>query len=241
MNTTIEKTVGEIVAEDYRAAAIFAKHGIDFCCKGNTPISEACDKKNIEMEAVMEDIYKLTSNTTDQMSEYNTWSAQKLIDHIEEKHHRYVEEKTPVILQFLDKLCKVHGQRHPELYEVFQLFKQSAADLSQHMKKEELILFPLIRNLSAELTADDQNRTLRSGTVQSPIALMMHEHETEGDRFREIEKLTDHYRVPSDGCTTYKVAYQMLQEFVQDLHLHIHLENNILFPLAANMEKELLN
>lgn len=241
MNATLEKTVGEIVAEDFRSAAIFTKHGIDFCCKGNTPVSEACNKKNIQVEDLLQDIDKLKLNTSDSITAYSSWSASRLMDHIEEKHHRYVEEKTPLILQFLDKLCKVHGQRHPELHAIFLLFKQSAEDLSKHMKKEELILFPRIRIRTAEQSVDDQNSTLKSATVLSPIAMMMHEHDTEGDRFREIEKLTDNYQVPSDGCTTYKVAYQMLREFEQDLHLHIHLENNILFPLAIKMENDLLN
>lgn len=238
MDTTYQKTVGEVVTDDFRAAAIFDKHGIDFCCNGNILLSEACVKKNISVDDLMLDIQQLESNTTDKTTDYKHWSAVELIDHIENKHHRYVEEKIPVILQFLRKLCKVHGERHPELLEIFQLFNQSAADLSQHMKKEELILFPRVRKLASDSV---EKTTMEQGMVYSPIQVMMHEHDTEGERFRTIAQLSDNYQTPADGCTTYRVAYAMLKEFEQDLHLHIHLENNILFPKAIQMEKELLN
>ncbi len=236
MDTTYQKTVGEIVADDFRTAAIFDKYGIDFCCKGNTPISVACDKKNLHVEELMQDIKKLQGNSIEKGTDFKTWTADELIDHIETKHHRYVEEKMPVILQFLNKLCKVHGDRHPELHEMLELFALSAGDLAQHMKKEEMILFPRIRKLAS---TDKESTSL--GMVISPIDMMMQEHETEGDRFAMIAKLSDNYKTPADGCTTYRVAFAMLKEFEQDLHVHIHLENNILFPMAIRMEKELLN
>ncbi len=236
MDNTYQNTVGEVVADDFRTAAVFEKHGIDFCCKGNTPVAVACEKKNIHVEEVMQDIKKLQSNATEEGTDYKTWSVDKLIDQIEEKHHRYVEEKTPVILQFLNKLCKVHGERHPELHAIFETFSHSAADLAQHMKKEELILFPRIKKL-----AFANKESFRPGMVFGPIETMMQEHEMEGDRFAMIAELSNNYEVPADGCTTYRVAFAMLKEFEQDLHLHIHLENNLLFPKAMKMEKELLN
>jgi len=238
MNTSYSQTVGEVVAEDFRTAAIFDKYGIDFCCKGNTPVTEACAKKNISVDEVIKDIHALKSSGSEQTTAYNSWSPDRLIDHIEEKHHRYVAEKIPAILQFLNKLCNVHGGRHPELHEVFQLFQASAGDLTQHMKKEELILFPRIKNLAS---ASGEEVSITPGMVFSPIEMMMHEHDNEGERFRKIALLTNNYKVPSDGCTTYQVAYAMLREFEQDLHLHIHLENNILFPMAIHMEKELVS
>lgn len=237
MNISNSQTVGEVVANDFRTAAIFEKHGIDFCCKGNTPVQEACAKKNIAVDEVIKDLEALQSSAMEETTAYKAWSAKQLIDHIEEKHHRYVAEKIPVILQFLNKLCKVHGGRHPELHEVYQLFHDSAGELTQHMKKEELILFPRIMKLAS---ASSETNGMTPGMVFSPIEMMMHEHDTEGERFRRISELTNNYQAPSDGCTTYQVTYAMLREFEQDLHLHIHLENNILFPKAILLEKEMI-
>jgi regulator of cell morphogenesis and NO signaling len=144
-------------------------------------------------------------------------------------------------MRFLEKLCSVHGPRHPELLEVNRLFCESAAELAMHMKKEELILFPRIRKMTAAATGTLQENAITPGMVQGPIAVMMEEHEHEGDRFSKIDALTGHYQPPADACNTYKATYALLQEFENDLHLHIHLENNILFPKAVEMEKELMN
>lgn len=160
-----------------------------------------------------------------------------LADYVEKTHHRYIEEKTPVLLAFLHKLCKVHGERHPELFEINRLFTESAQDLAAHLKKEELILFPFVRKMvNARITGKKFERP-QFGTVEKPIEMMKHEHDTEGERFREIARLTNHYTAPADGCNTYRTAFLMLEEFEQDLHKHIHLENNILFPNALALEK----
>ncbi|MCB0443168.1 MAG: hemerythrin domain-containing protein, partial [Flavobacterium sp.] len=156
--------------------------------------------------------------------------------YIEKKHHRYVEEKTPVLLAFLDKLTKVHGTKHPELFEINNLFYQGAGELAQHMKKEELILFPFIQKM---VKAQKENQSIQEphfGTVENPIAMMQDEHTVEGERFATIATLTDGFTPPEDACSTYRVAFQMLKEFEQDLHKHIHLENNILFPKAIELQ-----
>ncbi len=241
MELTYQKKVGEVVAEDYRAASIFEKYGIDFCCKGNTSIDEACERKNILTEDVMRELKLLLNDKPITKSDFNSWSPVQLADYIEQKHHRYVEETTPVLLRNLDKLCHKHGPVHPELYEINTLFTASATELASHMKKEEMILFPRIRKIAAMTSANHQHDLLTPGIVTDPIKMMMHEHEAEGERFQKIESLTDHYQPPADACNTYKVTYALLQEFENDLHLHIHLENNILFPKAAEMEKELMN
>ncbi len=230
-----QKTVGEVVASNFRTAAVFDKYGIDFCCKGNTPLTKACEKRDLDVATVLSEINQLATEVSDE-EDYKSWSADRLIDHIESKHHRYVEEKIPVILQFLQKLCKVHGERHPELFQIYELFQACAGDLAQHMKKEELILFPRIR----KMTSGSYGETTR-GAIGSPVSVMMHEHDTEGERFRTIAALSDHYQAPKDGCTTYRVAFAMLKEFEQDLHLHIHLENNILFPMALKIEDDYVN
>jgi regulator of cell morphogenesis and NO signaling len=236
MNTVEQLTVGEYVANDFRTAALFSKYGIDFCCKGNRTLDEVCAKNDINPEELEKEIQAVLETKNDQAIDFKSWSPSLLIEYIVEKHHSYIEEKTPVVLQFLDKLCKVHGERHPELFEINSLFKSSAGNLAQHMKKEELILFPFIQNM---VKAQKENQPIREphfGTVENPIAMMKDEHSIEGERFDKIATLTDGLIPPEDACSTYRVTYQMLKEFEQDLHKHIHLENNILFPIAIRLQ-----
>jgi regulator of cell morphogenesis and NO signaling len=150
-----------------------------------------------------------------------------------------VEEKLPILKQYLHKLCQVHGERHPELFEINEEFSQSAGELAAHMKKEEFILFPHIRKMVMTRKDKTQLDVPNFGTVQNPVQMMMDEHTTEGDRFEKIAMLSNKYTPPADGCNTYRVTYALLNEFEEDLHLHIHLENNILFPKAIEMEREL--
>jgi regulator of cell morphogenesis and NO signaling len=241
MNPTREKTIGEMVADDYRTAAVFESFGIDFCCKGNKTIDEVCESKNISKSLLHNDLEKIKANENSQASNYKSWPLDLLADYIEKKHHRYVEDKTPVLKQYLDKICTVHGKKHPELFKINDLFNQSAGDLAAHMKKEELILFPFVRKMAIAKQENQPFPQLPFGTVQSPIKAMMHEHDAEGEIFRKIEKLTDNYTPPPDACNTYKVTFALLKEFEADLHLHIHLENNILFPKSIEMEKEVKN
>jgi len=239
MKTLEHSTVGEVVADDYRAATIFSKYGIDFCCKGNQTIEEACQKKNINPAKIQEEIAAIINTTSTTEPDFKSWSTDMLIDYIEKKHHKYVEENSGLLLVYLNKLCKVHAQRHPELLEIEMHFKNSVGDLAQHMKKEELVLFPFIRKM---LMALDENISLekpRFGTVENPIAMMMHEHDNEGERFRFIAELSNNYTPPADACQTYKVTFALLKEFEEDLHKHIHLENNILFPRAQKLETKL--
>lgn len=231
-------TIGEYVAKDFRTAAIFSKYGIDFCCKGNRTIQEACDKKDIDTNQLMEQLNTVLLTKNDNELDFKSWPLDLLADYIEKRHHRYVEEKTPMLLHFLDKLCKVHGESHPELFEINELFKASAGELAQHMKKEELILFPFVKKMVKATLTDNLIEQPHFGTVKNPIAMMMQEHDTEGERFRKIALLSNNYAPPADACTTYRVAFAMLEEFEQDLHKHIHLENNILFPKAMVLEKE---
>lgn len=232
-----QKHIGQFVADDYRTAAVFSKHKIDFCCNGNRSIEEACEKKGIDSNRLIEELEAVLNTTTDQSIDYKSWPLDLLVEYIEKKHHRYVEEKIPVLRQFLDKLCRVHGERHPELYKINELFTASAGELASHMKKEELILFPFVKRMVKAKLEQGAVQSPQFGTVENPIAMMMHEHDTEGERFREIAKLTDNYNPPADACNTYKVTFAMLDEFEKDLHLHIHLENNILFPEAVKLEQ----
>jgi len=234
----LEKTtIGEFVAQDFRTAAVFSKYGIDFCCKGQRTIAEVCEKKNINPVELLEELDTVLSTKTDAGIDFKSWPLDLLADYIEKTHHRYVEEKTQVLLPFLDKLCSVHGSNHPELFKINELFKGCATELAKHMKKEELILFPFIKKMVQASIDKETIQKAPFGSVENPIAMMMEEHDTEGERFRKIASLSNNYTPPEDACNTYRVTFAMLNEFEQDLHKHIHLESNILFPKAIALEK----
>ncbi|MGE8340697.1 MAG: iron-sulfur cluster repair di-iron protein [Flavobacterium sp.] len=238
MENLKNKTIGSFVAEDFRTAAVFSKYRIDFCCKGNRTVTEVCEKQNIDADTLLENVLQVVQSENSGTIDFNSWPLDLLADYIEKTHHRYVEEKTNVLLPFLDKLCKVHGANHPELFKINELFIGCAGELSQHMKKEELVLFPFVKRMVKTKESEGILSQPSFGTVSNPIAMMMHEHDNEGERFREIAALTDNYTPPADACTTYRVTFAMLKEFEADLHKHIHLENNILFPKAVALEKD---
>lgn len=241
MTTLKDKTIGQIVADDYRTAQVFSAYKIDFCCRGNRTIHDVCDARGLSESDLQEALQNATKDAKADAPNYNDWELDLLVDYIEKKHHRYVRRTIPNISMYLDKLCKVHGERHPELFEVRELFTQSVNDLTLHMRKEENILFPVIRAFTeAELSRQKLNTLPPFGSVSNPINTMMAEHDNEGSRFRKIEALTNNYTPPPDGCTTYRVAYALLAEFEADLHQHIHLENNILFPRALKLETDLI-
>lgn len=233
MNITEQTIIGELVAGDYRTASIFKKHGIDFCCNGNRSIAEACDKKQIDHVKLIESLQLVSQQNNTATADFNTWPPDLLTDYIEKKHHRYVANKIREITPFLHKVSTVHGEHHPELKEVKTMFSECADELTAHMHKEEMILFPFIR----KMVTTDSSIPVPFGTVQNPIRMMMHEHSIEGERFRKIAELTNNYTPPEDACNTYRVTLSLLKEFEEDLHLHIHLENNILFPKAIKMEE----
>ncbi len=236
-----ENIIGELVAQNYRAASVFKKHGIDFCCQGNRTIDDACVKKNIDSHSVIDDLDVAINQQKNETTDYKSWPLDLLADHIEKTHHRYVEDMIAEIKPYLDKICRVHGDRHSELLEINEHFSNSTGELAKHMKKEELILFPYVRKIVKAAREDSQLETPPFGTVQNPIEMMMSEHDVEGERFRKISELTNNYNPPADACNTYRVTFALLKEFEEDLHLHIHLENNILFPNTIKLEKELSN
>jgi len=238
LHKNTQKQIGQFVADDFRTAAVFSKHKIDFCCNGNRTIEEACDKKGIDANLIIDKLETVINTSTDQSIDYKSWPLDLLAEYIEKKHHRYVEEKIPVLRQFLDKLCRVHSERHQELLKINELFTASARELASHMKKEELVVFPFIKKMVKAKLESSAVQSPQFGTVENPIAIMMQEHDNEGERFRQIAKLTDNYNPPVDACNTYRVTFAMLDEFEKDLHLHIHLENNILFPEAIKLEQQ---
>ncbi len=237
MNISQEQIIGELVARDYRTASVFKKYGIDFCCQGNTTINNACEKKSIDSGQVLYDLDEVAREKGSSI-DYQIWPLDLLIDYIVKKHHRYVVEKSMEILPYLNKICEVHGERHPELFEINDLFNLSVEVLAQHMKKEELDLFPYIQKMVQAKHEGNKIVVPGFGSIENLIRIMEEEHTIEGDRFRKIEELSNHYTTPADACNTYRVTIALLKEFEDDLHLHIHLENNILFPKSIKLEKE---
>lgn len=241
MNDKQKTTIGEIAAADYRTAAVFNRYGLDFCCNGNRTVEDACLQKGIASENVKKELEEVMKSipAEDATVDYGSWPLDMLADHIERKHHGYVKAQLPIIANYLEKICSVHGDKHPELKEIRSLFNASATELSGHMHKEEQMLFPYIRQMAGMAKGKAGKVTALFGTVQSPIQVMTHEHDAEGQRFRTMRELSHNYIIPPDGCNTYRAAFAVLDAFEEDLHLHIHLENNILFPKAIELEQNL--
>ncbi|MFC3880550.1 iron-sulfur cluster repair di-iron protein [Algoriphagus namhaensis] len=221
-----KKEVGAWVKDDYRNAKIFKKYNIDFCCGGNKPLDTVCETKGLSLDKILSELQIESSQGGAQSIDYKSWPLDLLATYIERTHHVFVRENIPAIQGFLDKLVKVHGSRHPELSDIRSLFLEISEELLQHMEKEEELLFPEIKKASDIYAVFEE----RKSKIADLIAVMEAEHENAGDIFRQISQLTSNYTPPADACTTYKVTYKMLQEFEDNLHLHVHLENNILFP-----------
>lgn len=229
--------VGELVAKDYQTASIFQIHGIDFCCNGNRSIKEVCTRAKVTTDELIQELDVVLNGKVIFNNEIQSLPIDELAEHIEKVHHSYVQKQIPVLNAFLEKLVKVHGERHPELLEIREAFKSSSEQLTMHMKKEELLLFPHVRKMVRAIKNNEKVGPAIFGTVLNPIEVMKAEHETEGDRFRRIAEWSNNYMPPEDACNTYRVAFNLLREFESDLHLHIHLENNILFPKAIELEE----
>lgn len=237
MKNLAKTKVGKIVATNFRTSKVLTSYGIDFCCKGGITLEEACKNGNVAIEQVIREL-KESIKTADSYG-YERLPLDDLIQLIVNVHHKYVEATIPALLAYLDKLSNVHGDRHPELHEIKGLFNLTATALKDHMAKEELVLFPYIQ---AMVQADKSGFPLARphfGDINNPISVMEDEHESEGNRLRKIAELSEHYQCPPDGCQTYWVAYALLKEFEEDLHTHIHLENNILFPRARHLFSKL--
>ena len=224
------KTVGEIVADDWRAAAVFEQFGVDFCCGGRRTVGDACRSAGIDVSAVQDAVAALPPHAAGE--DASRWEVDRLVDHVVLTHHAYVRSALPRIATYLTKLVQVHGTRHPELATVAGHFEALGQELMQHMMKEERVLFPYVRELAAERCVAPSP----FGTVENPIRMMEREHEEAGALMDAIRTLTDTYTVPADGCATYRVCLEELAQFERDLHRHVHLENNVLFPRAVELE-----
>ncbi|MDD8017076.1 MAG: iron-sulfur cluster repair di-iron protein [Bacteroidota bacterium] len=232
-------TIKEIVTQNYQTAAVFEKYSLDFCCRGGKTIEQACGEKGVEPSAVFGELSTIAPTSQSEISRYAEWSPEFLIDYIVSNHHAYVRKMIPVIYAHTQKVASVHGANHPEVVKIAQVFANVAAEFQLHMRKEEQMLFPYIKQL---VEASREKKIVEHspfGSVNNPIRMMEAEHQAAGDEMYEIRSLSNGYTPPEDACTTYRITYQELQEFENDLHQHVHLENNILFPQAMQLEQEM--
>ena len=228
-------TVGDIVAADFRAAEVFERFGIDFCCGGRRSFDDACRMAAVDPGVVLKALNAISRREAEG-DDVARWPLDRLIDHIEHTHHAYVRRALPSIARHLGKVLEAHGDRHPELVRIGQAFAAMSDELQQHMLKEERILFPYVRDLVERQRAACGRTISPFGTVENPIRMMEREHREAAGTLELIRELTGGYAVPSDGCTTYAVCMAELAQFERDLHRHVHLENNVLFPSAVALE-----
>lgn len=225
-----ETAIGDVVARNLRTATVFSRYGIDFCCGGRRTVEDACVGAHLDPDRVVADLRAVTE-TAPSDRDVSGWPAGQLIDRIISRHHTYVRAQTPVIAAYLAKLLAKHGERHPELGRLAAIFADVSGELARHMTREEEVLFPAIARL-ASVTAAPPDRQ-----VAEPIALLEDEHEWAGRQMALMRTLANGYQVPPDGCATYKACYVALDDFENDLHQHVHLENSVLFPLARRLSE----
>ncbi len=237
MNTaTTAPTVADIVRENSHAALVFESYGIDYCCNGRIPLAEACAKRGIDLDTVLAEVEQLPRGTAPDATQ---WPVEFLIDYIVNTHHQYVRTMLVPITEHAAKVAHRHGETHPETLEVADIFADIRAELESHMVKEEQILFPYIKRLAAIERGDAANTGGGLGSVLGPISVMEAEHQNVGRAYESMHAITNGLEIPPDACTTFTLLYNELREFEQDLHMHIHLENNVLHPKAIAMEAAL--
>lgn len=228
--------VGKIVARDYRAADVFHQKGIDFCCGGKKSLAVACAEKGLDTEGVVSDLKNALADDSQANTAFDEMPLDELARYIEDTHHAYVHQNLPILLHYVQKVASTHGGNYPELVTLYDLFTETYEDLSFHLQKEEKMIFPYVQALIKAQKKGTPVPTTVFGSVVNPIRVMNEEHDTEGDRFRRIRTLLNDYEVPRYACMTWRVMIQKLEEFEKDLHQHIHLENNILFPKVESLE-----
>jgi regulator of cell morphogenesis and NO signaling len=233
MQQLLSKTLAQIVNENHQAAQLFEKYGLDFCCKGKRPLEIACNEKNLTASDIAAELEILLNNKVKAVIDFNEMSLTELATYIVSTHHQYVKRESPQILAYLHKIASKHGDRHPELADIYENFLALKQELDQHMFKEENILFPRISEI--EKASTEKNSHINMNYLAAPVSVMEHEHDSAGNFLREIRDLTNEFNPPVDACTTYRLAFALLQAFELDLHQHIHLENNILFPKAIEL------
>ena len=239
MSTTAEKTVRELALENPAATRVFEKLGIDYCCGGNKSLEEACRTANLPMNEVLDSL-EMAEQSARTVQKDHDWPTELLADlvaHINSTHHKYTREEIARLGPLFDKVCSVHGKNHRELLQVRASFQGLAQELTMHMMKEQMVLFPYIVRMEESVIQKEPVLPPPFGSVQNPVSMMMHEHDSAGEALRAMREASGGYAAPPDACISYQTLYKILAAFETDLHQHIHLENNILFPRAIEMER----
>lgn len=237
-NAEAGETIGQLAAKDLRKAEVFKKYGIDFCCGGKKTLKQVCAENNLDL-ATLEAELEAPKEAVQFSNDFNRWQPDFLADYIYNQHHVYYYEEMPVIMDLAAKVKARHGDHHPELAALATLLTQLKSELDSHFVKEERIVFPFIKALmKAKLSGDFEDLKSQPSLTQ-PIQMMEAEHEDAGEILVQIEKLTNKYTPPAGACNSYQFLFKKLKDMQDDLHLHIHLENNVLFPKALKLEKEL--
>jgi regulator of cell morphogenesis and NO signaling len=240
MTTTAERTVREFALGNPGAIRVFEKLGIDYCCGGKKSLDEACRAASLNIGEVLASIEELSqpiaATETDKEQNWHPAPLATLIAHIQNKHHKYTREEIARLCPLFEKVCSVHGSKHRELFEVYESFKGLAQELGAHMMKEDMVLFQYIGRVEAARAENRSVVPVPFGSVKNPVSMMEHEHDSAGNALRAMKQASNGYSAPADACISYQTLYRVLAEFEADLHQHIHLENNILFPRAIAME-----
>jgi regulator of cell morphogenesis and NO signaling len=227
MSTLLNETLASIVTRNHHSVAILEKYNLDFCCNGKRTLEEACKAKSLTAAEIEAELSAAITPTDFKQMPFTEMTAEQLISHIIVKHHFYVKQIIPQLYGHLQKVANKHGERFPYMCQVAEIFSVVAQEMTSHMQKEEQILFPRIKQIE-----NATNSAIPDGFIDGPIGVMEAEHEQVGDALYEIRSLTNNYIAPEGACNTFKIALAELKEFEEDLHQHVHLENNILFPLA---------
>uniref|UniRef100_UPI003216E84B iron-sulfur cluster repair di-iron protein n=1 Tax=uncultured Draconibacterium sp. TaxID=1573823 RepID=UPI003216E84B len=221
--------IGEIVANDFRTAKVFTNAGIDFCCGGKQSVSEVCKKMNISEYELIQELKAVKQDPINHALNFKEWELSFLIDYIINTHHKYVIHALPDLVMYSNKIASVHGENHPELKDIAEKVEAVNVELIQHLKMEEEVLFPAIKQHVLNPVEETKS------TIRTEIERMLKEHDFAGSTLDEIQKTTQGYQIPDDACNTYRVTFKLLKEFEDDIHVHVHLENNILFPKILKM------
>jgi regulator of cell morphogenesis and NO signaling len=239
MNVSTAKTVRELALENPAATRIFEKLGIDYCCGGNQSLELACERAHLSVDQVIDSL-EMAEESSLATKAVHVWTTEPLSDlasYITNTHHKYTREEIARLRPLLLKVCSVHGKNHSELFSIQTSFEGLAQELTMHMMKEEKVLFPYIVRIEEASIEGSPFVPAPFGTVQNPIAMMVHEHDTAGNALQAMREASKNYQVPPDACISYETLFNALHDFEADLHQHIHLENNILFPRAVAIEE----
>lgn len=228
-------TIGALVAEDYRIADVFEKHGIDFCCGGQATLAATCQEKDLDLTKILQEIETVKKETIGRSENFAAWPLPFLIDYIVNTHHAYLKENDEQIVAYARKIAEVHGAHHPEVIEIATIFAKIADDMTVHLKAEEEVFFPAVKRVDTVISSGQNPKSDDRVLIKSELTTLHREHEEIGDAIHKIRHLAADYAIPEDACNTFVVTYRKLKEFEEDLHKHVHLENNILFLKAAQL------